>query len=394
MRIIVVDDGSTDDTFGLLQRHLGLTETTVALHPTPLQEGEILSAWSTDFGDVVVLRKVSTGRRGDAINAGLRAADQDLVCMIDADSILERDALLHVVEPLLADASVVGVGGVIRPANGAVIIDGAVTALEAPRTWVERIQTLEYLRAFLIGRVGWSAINGLPVISGAFGLFRRDAVMAVGGLDHRTLAEDADLVLALRRHGYRNGLDWRIEFVPTPVCWTEVPSTTSALGRQRTRWSQGLGELLHKYRGMVGNPRYGALGVLTLPYFLLFEYLSPIIGFLGLSVMFVAAAIGMTPWSLFWLLVAASVGLGFITSALAILMEESSFHRFSRTRDVFLLLATALLEPVWFHPLHDWWRLKGLVRAARGTPSEWGVQQRQGIQQTRGASTAGARPGD
>ena len=278
VRIIIVDDGSTDATFQLLHDHLGLTRAFPRLTATPTNAGSIGDIWATSNGEVTVIRKESTGRRSDAINAGLRAADQELICMIDADSLLEPDALLYVVEPLIADPTLVGVGGIVRPSNGARVEHGAVVDVQAPRTWLESIQALEYLRAFLIGRTGWSAVNGLLIISGAFGLFRRSAISAVGGLDPHTLAEDADLVIAIHRHYRDQKKDARVAFVPTPVCWTEVPGSLRTLARQRARWSHGLGELLHKHRKMLGNPRYGAVGTLAMPYFLLFEYLGPLIG--------------------------------------------------------------------------------------------------------------------
>lgn len=381
VRIIIVDDGSTDDTFPLLHEHLLLSPAPLRLENTPVNDGAILSTWTNPAQDITVIRKTSTGRRSDAINAGLRAADQDLVCMIDADSLLEPDALLHVAEPFLLDPSIVGVGGIVRPANGATIDRDTITEIRAPHSWVERIQALEYLRAFLVGRTGWSGINGLMIISGAFGVFRRTAITAVGGLDPTTLAEDADLVLAVARHYRDQRIPARIAFVPTPVCWTEVPTTLSALAKQRSRWSQGLGELLHKYRGMIGNPRYGVLGAITMPYFLLFEFLGPIIGGIGFTAMLVAAAVGITPWSLFWLTIAASVGLGFINSTITVLLEEAAYHRFARASDALRILAAGILEPLWFHALHAWWRTRGLLRAVTGRQSEWGTQQRLGFQQ-------------
>lgn len=381
VRIVIVDDGSTDDTFELLRDHLRLIRIPLHLADTPSNAGLILSTWRTPGGDITVVRKQSTGRRSDAVNAGLRFADQELVCMIDADSLLEADALLHVAEPFLLDESVVGVGGIVRPANGATIDRDTITEIRAPRRWVERIQALEYLRAFLVGRTGWSSINGLMIISGAFGVFRRTAITAVGGLDTGSLAEDADLVLAVHKHYRDQKIPARIAFVPTPVCWTEVPSTLASLARQRSRWSQGLGELLHKYRTMIANPRYGVLGVLTMPYFLLFEFLGPIIGGIGFAAMLVGAVTGITPWSLFWLTVAASVGLGFINSTFTVILEEAAYHRFARTSDALKILSAGLIEPLWFHALHAWWRALGVFRALGRRQSEWGSQQRTGFHQ-------------
>lgn len=381
VRLVIVDDGSTDNTFTLLHQALDLVETSVPFNHAIMQEGEILSTWQNPTRDVTVIRKKSTGRRSDAVNAGLRVADQELVCMIDADSLLETDALLHVVEPFLLDPTVVGVGGVVRPANGAVIERGRVVDVQAPKGWLERIQALEYLRAFLIGRTGWSAMNGLMIISGAFGVFRRESLIDIGGLDPDTLAEDADIVLALHQLSREKRQRTRITFVPTPVCWTEVPNTWSALGRQRARWSQGLGELLSKYKKMILNPRYGVMGMFTMPYFLLFEYLGPLIGVLGLTVTLVSAVMGWIPWGLFWLTISASIGLGFVVSAMAVVIEEANYYRLSRSRDALALLLAAAYEPFVFYFAHSWWRLKGVWRHTLKRESEWGSQQRTGFAQ-------------
>ena len=301
--------------------------------------------------------------------------------MIDADSLLERDALLHVAAPFVADQTVVGVGGVVRPANGVTVVRGAVTNVEMPKKWIERIQVIEYLRAFLVGRTGWASINGLMIISGAFGAFRRNAVLEVGGLDINSLAEDADLVLSITKKARDEKRPYRIAFVAEPVCWTEVPNSLAALSGQRRRWSQGLGELIGKFRGMMLNPRYGVIGMLTLPYFVLFEYLGPIFGVLGATISLAGAVTGLISWQLFLVAVFVSIGLSLTASIASVLIEENAYHRYSRVRDVALLLATTIVELLGYHFLHTLWRLVGVYRATFRRPSEWGSMQRAGFEQ-------------
>ncbi|WP_219949816.1 glycosyltransferase family 2 protein [Salinibacterium sp. M195] len=380
-RIVVVDDGSTDDTFLKLQDNFDLRPSDKELAAVPEHQGEIIDVWASRGGDLTVIRKHSVRLRSDAVNAGLRAADQELVCMIDADSLLEQDALLHIAAPFVADPTVVGVGGVIRPANGVTVSRGAVTNIEMPKRWVERIQVVEYLRAFLVGRTGWASINGLMIISGAFGAFRRDAVLEVGGLDINSLAEDADLVVSITKKARDEKRPYRLAFVAEPVCWTEVPNTFSALSGQRRRWSQGLGELIAKRRKMILNPRYGVLGMLTLPYFVLFEFYGPIFGVLGAFIAVAGAVTGLITWQLFMLAFFVSVGLSLISSLTSVLIEESAYHRYSRLKDVFALLATTLVELMGFHLVHTWWRLQGVYRATFRRPSDWGTIERVGFEQ-------------
>jgi cellulose synthase/poly-beta-1,6-N-acetylglucosamine synthase-like glycosyltransferase len=380
-QIVVVDDGSTDSTFQKLRDNFDLRPSTKELAPVPHHLGEIIDAWASRNGDITVIRKHSVGLRSDAVNAGLRAADQELVCMIDADSILERDALLLVATPFIANPTVVGAGGVIRPANGVTVWRGSVTNVEMPKRWVERIQVVEYLRAFLVGRTGWASISGLLIISGAFGVFRRDAVLEVGGLDITSLAEDADLVVSLTKKARDENRECRMAFVAEPVCWTEVPNTFSALSGQRRRWSQGLGELIAKRRSMIFNPRYGVLGMLTLPYFVLFEFYGPIFGVMGALISLAGAITGLITWDLFMLAFLVSVGLSLTSSLAAVLVEEIAYHRYTRMRDVFVLLATTLVELMGFHLVHTFWRLQGVYRALFRRPSEWGTIARTGFEQ-------------
>lgn len=380
--VVVVDDGSRDRTVAILDEAFDLVPERLPVSEGIEQEGATIETLrSRTNPGLVIVRKEGVGRRSDAVNAGLRVASNELVCMIDADSILDTDALLHVVQPFIDDDRVVAAGGVVLPSNGALVREGRIVATRVPRNLVVRTQVLEYLRAFLVGRSGWSSLNGLLIISGAFGIFRRQVVVELGGLDATSLAEDADLVVGLHRMMRDRGEPFRVVFCPEPVCWTEVPGTVKVLRRQRERWSQGLGELLWKYRKMIGRPRYGVLGVITMPYFVLFELIGPFVELLGIAVVALGLVTGALPWSLLWMYVGASVLLATLGSLAAMLVEEVSFARYPRTRDVAALLWAAVAEPFWFHFVHSWWRAVGVVRALRRKESEWGEMTRAGFTQ-------------
>ncbi|GAA4622923.1 glycosyltransferase family 2 protein [Cellulomonas oligotrophica] len=380
LEVVVVDDGSADRTAELLLDGFAMEPAELPVTSHVAQEGETLGTFrSTRHPHLVLVRKRSVGRRSDAVNAGFRRSTQPLVCMIDADSVLEPDALLHVVQPFVDDHEVVAAGGLVLPSNGAVVERGRVTSLRAPRTWLERTQVLEYLRAFLVGRSGWASANGLMIISGAFGVFRREVVEEIGGLDPDSLAEDADLVVATHHALRGRGTPYRVVFVPEPVCWTEVPTSLAVLRRQRHRWSQGLGELLGKHRGMLGRPRYGVLGVVTMPYFLLFELLGPVLEVVGLVVAVLGLALGWVPPAAVAAFFVASVLLSVAVSLAALLVEESVFRRYPSWRDTLVLAVSAAMEPFWYRPMHSWWRAVGLWRALRRRPATWGVMTRQGF---------------
>jgi cellulose synthase/poly-beta-1,6-N-acetylglucosamine synthase-like glycosyltransferase len=284
-----------------------------------------------------------------------------------------------VVKPFIDDPRVVGTGGVIRTVNGSHVEGGRVVSATMPRRWVERVQVLEYLRSFLLGRTGWSRLGALLIISGAFGVFRRDVVVKAGGMDLNTLAEDAELVLRIHRTMRERRREYRIAFVPEPVCWTEVPHTTAVLARQRRRWSQGLAEVLWTHRDMMGNPRYGRIGLFTLPYYLLFELLGPVFETAGLAVVIASFALGIVNLPFALVFAGVAFGYGMFVSDVAVAVEEFSFHRYRRWRALAIAGLAAALENLGYRQAHAWWRLQGLWRFLRRRETSWGVMTRIGF---------------
>ncbi|MBM7806876.1 cellulose synthase/poly-beta-1,6-N-acetylglucosamine synthase-like glycosyltransferase [Geodermatophilus bullaregiensis] len=381
VEVVLVDDGSTDRTFDLVAERYGLTPVTPRWTAHTPVEGEVLSVHRATTGDpLTVVRKTSVRRRSDALNVALNLARHPLVCMVDADSLLEPDALLKVARPFIEDPEhVVGAGGVIRTANAALTDRGAVVEPRLSRRWLVRIQAVEYLRSFLLGRTTWADADALLIISGAFGLFRRDTVVEVGGLDPRSLAEDAELVVTLQEHLRRAGRPSRMVFVPETVCWTEVPETWSVLGRQRQRWSHGLAQLLWKHRRMVGNPRFGAVGLLALPFFLVFELLGPVVEIAGLASVAVAAVLGLLDPGTAALMVAVALALGVLVSTSVVAVEEFTFHRYRSGRDLRALLLAGAVENLGYRQLHAWYRLRGLLAALARRDPVWTAMPRTGF---------------
>ncbi|MDX6470241.1 MAG: hypothetical protein QOF75_2044, partial [Gaiellaceae bacterium] len=312
-------------------------------------------------------------------NTGVNAARHPYVCAVDADALLEENALLSVMKPILDDPDLVAAtGGIVRIANGCRIDHGRVLEVRLPRSSLATFQVVEYFRAFLVGRVGWSRLGSLLIISGAFGLFRRSLVEAVGGWWTDTVGEDVELVIRLHRYLRERGEDYRIAFVPDPVCWTEAPEDIRTLSRQRRRWQRGLAESLWRHRRVLGNPRYGVLGLVAFPYFVLFELVGPAIEALGLPAVVAAYAVGGISLQFVGAFLLVSILLGVLLSVSALALEELSFRRHTRNRDVGRMLLFAVLENFGYRQLADMWRLLGLVDVVRRKRA-WGDMRRRGL---------------
>jgi cellulose synthase/poly-beta-1,6-N-acetylglucosamine synthase-like glycosyltransferase len=380
MEIVIAEDGSTDNTFEVLRDEFDLIPSSRVPAGMIDTVGTVNSVHVAQDGRVVVIRKDNARRRGDALNVALEYARHPLVCMIDADSVLERDALLHVVRPFVDDPErVAATGGAIRPINGCPTERGLILDKRAPKGWAPRIQVVEYLRSFLLGRVGWSSFNSLMIISGAFGLFRRDLVQEIGGLTPESLAEDADLVNGLHQRMRQEKRDYRMVFVAHPVCWTEVPENLKILSRQRRRWSHGLLQVLWRYRRMMANPRYGRVGMLVLPYYLIFELLSPVIEIFGLIAVVAGYALGMLNTTAAVLYLLAALGYGVLLSIVAIVVDDLTYKTYRRWSDLAVLVAAAFVENLGFRQLHAFWRLRGLWSGLRGSNAAWGEMPRVGF---------------
>ena len=367
VEIIVINDGSTDNTLQALQQEFRLRQLRAVYVPQVIS-APMRGLYRSELnGRLLVVDKVAGGSKADAVNAGLNAATSPYVCVVDGDSVLERDSLLRIMVPILKDPDrVIAAGGIIRVLNGSEIEAGRLRRVRLPRRSIEVIQVIEYLRAFLIGREAWARGNMLMIVSGAFGVFRTDLVRAVGGYRASAIGEDFDLVARLHRHLLDHDADYHIEFVPDPVCWTEVPSDLRSLARQRARWHKGLLDVLWPNRDMLFRPRYGRIGSLALPYLWIFELLAPIIEIVGLLTILLAATMGVL--SLTFALEFLVFGYGFATviSLGSVLQEELTYKRYNDWQDVVRLVSYCFLEHFPYRQLHLIWRLQGIWQYLRG----------------------------
>lgn len=390
LEVIVINDGSADNTLQVMQKEFRL-RLVRAIYVPQVASAPVRGLYRSDVDlRLLVVDKQSVGSKADAINAGLNAASSPYVCVVDADSVLERDALLRIMVPVLADPKhVVAAGGIIRVLNGSEIEAGRIRRVRLPRKSIEVIQVVEYLRAFLIGREAWARGNMLMIVSGAFGVFRTDLVRGVGGYRPFAIGEDFDLVARLHRHLRDKRADYRIEFVPDPVCWTEVPSDLRSLGRQRARWHKGLLDVLWPNRDMLFRPRYGRIGCLALPYLWLFELLAPVIEITGFVTILLAAIFGALSWTLFLQFVLFGYGFATLISIGSVLQEELTYKRYNDLQDVARLVSYCFLEHFPYRQLHMIWRLQGLWQYFRGDMA-WRPLKRQGLESVGTAKSCSA----
>ncbi len=379
LEVVVVNDGSTDDT---LQQLIAAYR----LRPTPRVYWQRIKSkpvrgiyWSPAHPGLWVLDK-ENGRKADANNAGINLASAPYVCVVDGDSIIEADAMAAMMNAILAKAGeTVAAGGTVRIVNGCGVGLGGITSIGLPKTMLGTIQVLEYLRAFLLGRVAWSRANALMIVSGAFGLFRKDVLIEVGGFRHDTVGEDMDLVVRMHRRLREMGRRYRVAFVPDPVCWTECPETLTGLRHQRERWQRGLGETLDHSQVMLANPRFGQIGLLAMPYYMVFEYLAPIMEIAGYVILPFGWALGLVEPRIFFLFLGVAFGYGLCLSLATLLLDELSFFRYRDPKQLLRLCGAAVLEHFGLRQLQSWWRLVALI-TWRGRPQAWHSTPRQGFQ--------------
>ena len=377
--IVVVNDGSSDGTLAVLQRTFRLLPAPPAFDH-PLKTAEVRGVYrSIDEPDLVVIDKVSTGSKADASNAGINAASGTLVLIIDADTMLEPDALSRGVLPFLEDPDTVAAGGYVAIANGSRVEGARVIDAGMPRSWLARFQIVEYMRSFLIFRLACASQNAVTMVSGAFGMFRRDALIEVGGFSHDAIGEDLDLTLRLQRHFRAAQRPARIAFVPVPVCWTQAPEDLQSLKAQRCRWRRGLLQSLWRFRGLVGNPRYGVVGTVMLPSTTFFEGLGPLLEIAGYVITTLAVVFGLLDWTHYRVLMATSILLGAATTLLAIFLSDLSARRYLRGRDLAILCLAALLENLGYRQLNAWWGCVGTFQALTGKGG-WGSMKRRAFE--------------
>ncbi|WP_394748779.1 glycosyltransferase family 2 protein [Spongiimicrobium salis] len=380
--VMVVNDGSKDDTLEKMIKAYDLIKIDRKIDPEwkskPIRG--IYKSKHRSFSKLTVIDK-ENGGKSDALNTGIQLSENKYVGCIDVDCLLLPDALLHVVKSFYqrTQKKVIAVGGVIRVANSCKIAGGMLEEIRLPENWLAKFQLLEYTRSFILGRMAWGRIDSLLIISGAFGFFDREIALAVGGYDTNTVGEDMEIVFKMRRYMHDRKEPYTVEYIPDPLCWTEVPESVKILVNQRDRWSRGNLETLQKHRDMFFNPKYGRLGMISYPYWFFYEWLAPILEFFGFFATLLFYYIGILNLSFFIAITATVYTFSIMFSFYAILWDVYSYNQYTKTKDILILVLCAIVEPVVFHPIIVYSAIRGNYKKLFKIKSGWGTITRKGF---------------
>ncbi|MFW6124089.1 MAG: glycosyltransferase family 2 protein [Acidobacteriota bacterium] len=378
--IIVINDGSTDSTLEKLKYAFDLDVIHKVFRKT-INTKPIKKIHLSKTNPKLTVIDKEQGQKADALNAGLNVSKYPLFCAIDCDSLLEKDSLLKLVKPFLEEPDkTVAAGGIVRLSNGCQVKSGQVKDIQIPKNWFARFQIIEYFRAFLGGRLGLNMLKSLLIISGAFGLFRKDIALKCGGYRTNTGGEDMDLIVRIKKHLHKQKKPHKINFIPDPVCWTEAPETIKGLSNQRNRWHRGLIETLIHNIKMFFNPRYGITGMLAFPFYVIFEMCGPLIELMGYLLFIVLVLLGRInlPFALLFFVVA--VVLGIILSVTALLLEEFSKQCYSQLKDISLITLAGIAENFIYRQFLSMVRTKAFFDLAKGKTT-WGKIKKKGFKQ-------------
>lgn len=377
--IVVVNDGSADSTLKNLIDGFSLKRSNIVYRAMITTAPVYAFYINKDIPNLVVVDKAHMSK-ADSLNVGINVSRSPYFCSVDADSILEKDALLRLMRPIVEEPELVkATGGIVRIANGSVIKNGRLIEVRLPEDSLSRLQVVEYIRSFLFGRAGLSAFNSLLVISGTFSLFHKRTVQAAGGYLLNTVTEDMELVVRLHKYLRETKQKYKINFVPDPICWTEAPKDLDMLKRQRRRWHLGLAESINVYRKMLFNPKYGRVGFFALPYQLFVELLGPVIEFLGYFVVTASFILGIINLEFFMLFLIMAILVGIFFSTGAILLEEMSYRRYPKLKDLFILLVYGVIENFGYRQLLSYWRTQAFFKFIFSKDKRWEVVKKKGF---------------
>jgi cellulose synthase/poly-beta-1,6-N-acetylglucosamine synthase-like glycosyltransferase len=383
--IVLVNDGSTDDTLQKLIDEFELIKVDFYYQekiPTNPVRGHYKST-NPLYSKLLVIDKENRKSKADAVNVGINSTKYPLFLCTDVDCILKNDTIIKLAKPFIENKKrVIATGAGIRISNSCEVKDGFLVKIHFPKGWYPRFQELEYVRAFLFGRMAWSQINGLLLVSGGLGMFDKEIAIAAGGYWHKSLGEDMELITRMRKYMYDHKLPFLIQYIPESLCWTEVPATRDVLIRQRIRWSRGLIQTLNLHKNIFLNPKYERMGFLIFPYFFAFEFLIPILELIGVLVLIISFFTLNLDYVYFLYLTLTIYLFYLIITFISILLDDIIYKNYANTKEIITLVLMAIIEPFCYHPVNVYASLKGYYHFFRQKEQSWGNMQRQGFNTT------------
>jgi len=380
--VIIVNDGSQDNTLKLLIEEFDLVEAPFAyvekIKSQPYKR--TFKSQNPKYEILTVIDKENGGTKADAFNAGLNASVFPYFLNTDVDCILARNTLTKMIKPILSSkVRVIAVGATLRMSNSCDIKEGVITRVRPPEALIPRFQELEYIRSYLLGKMGWELINAVPNVSGGLGMFDKEIAIKAGGYGADSHAEDMDMMTRMAAHMMNNRLDYKIGYIPLSCCWTEGPPNIQILGRQRTRWASGLFQIFSDHRKILFNPSYKKLGLITFPFIFIFEFLAPIIEVFGILFSIFLIVFGYVNWSFAPLILLYSYTFSVMISTVVIIWDQMTFKYYETSKEVWTLFVTALIEPFTYHPMILFFSLKGYYSYITSRELTWGTMTRQGF---------------
>ena len=384
--IVLINDGSTDNSLLQLIESFDMVQVDYA-YTIKIRSQKIRGIYKSRnpaYSRLLVIDKVNGKSKADATNAGINVASYNYFVCTDVDCILDKDTLLKLVKPVIEEPRkrVIATGATLRIANSCDIDEGVILRMRPPKQLLPRFQEMEYIRAFVLGKMGWSLINCVPNVSGGLGLFDKEVAIKAGGYDAQSFGEDMELMMRMSRYAYDNKIDYAIRYIPETLCWTEAPSSVKIFMRQRTRWARGLAQLMYAHKGMLFNPSYGKVGWILMPYNFFFELLAPIVELTGIIYYIVQLCRGAINAEYAILLLVFVYMYSIMITTISILWDQLAFRHYKSFKEVLLLCSTPFLEFLLYHPMIVVFSIRGYYYFLTGKKHSWGNMQRKGFGNT------------